>query len=48
MKNIIVCDSNINKKDIEGYKVVIDGYEYLFALLDIPVNKYTDKIVISL
>lgn len=34
MKNIIVCDSNINKKDIEGYKVVIDGYEYLFALLD--------------
>ena len=44
MKNIIVCDSNINKKDIEGYKVVIDGYEYLFALLDIPVNKYTDKI----
>lgn len=40
MESVIVCDPNMDKTDIKGHKVIVDENEYLFRLLDIPLDDY--------
>lgn len=44
MESVIVCDPNMDKTDIKGHKVIVDENEYLFRLLEIPLDDYEIKL----